>query len=785
MVKETDDGKNKTGKKNIEKLVTVLPVLVDNIPEELKKIPQWVNWISVQKDKKNKPTKIPIDAKKLKEKKNTASCTDKNTWSDFKTASANLNKKNSGQSIAGIGFCLTDNDDISIIDIDHCIDPITNAVHPIALFWVELFDSYTEISPSGTGLHIFITTDESIIGTGKNLGVKGTISKVGFEAYETKRYFTLTGQPLSKDYLYCGDLSHRPDVLNFFMSVYFSKRRGSTGWCASDGAIPESNRSTTLISLAGSFASNLVNYIDVDYKGLPVEGYTGVIGTLINYFNNEYCKSPLPSKEIKGIQGQWETYLKTALEDELDYLNEGEGIQGYQVDSVVDSGIELPEVDPDSIVTYSPNELLNCFIFLRNDNCFYNKKSRSIIPRASVNMSQRGLTLKVKINGKKRVVDLVTYLQISKQAIQCDALTWHPGKPEFFTQSGFGYVNSYVPIDYTSLPKKYKPKQIDIYQKLIAHIIPEQNLQDAYLDYLAYTLQYPGRKINYGVLLVSRCEGIGKDLLLEPLSRIMGDQCNYVSNDMLFSDFNQFLDRTKLMIVSEVYQSSQKRKTLMSDKLRTILASPPTTFNINIKGEKLRHIPNLCSTVMMSNHIDPISIEDPDMARRYLAIKSDSGRLPTEFYNQYGQWLDNNNYYHIIRFLLERDLSKFNPSTAPYITDYIRELSDLSSSPIHDIIKQEHEQASGCFKNDLFSVDQVIGMLDSSWKLPPRTVIYSLKKLGYRYFGSGKDRKTYRKEGIGKLLSCCLFIHESNPLFKKYWALTGTELTDIFHKQPD
>jgi len=72
------------------------------------------------------------------------------------------------------------------IDLDKCRNPENGAIEPWALGIVEKLRSYTEITPSGTGLHIWI---------------KGKLPPQGrrkghFEVYDSARYFTLTGHHL-------------------------------------------------------------------------------------------------------------------------------------------------------------------------------------------------------------------------------------------------------------------------------------------------------------------------------------------------------------------------------------------------------------------------------------------------------------------------------------------------------------------------------------------------------------------------------------------------------------
>jgi hypothetical protein len=89
--------------------------------------------------------------------------------------------------VGGIGFVFTKNGPHCGIDLDDCRDVQTGVIEPWALEVIKRFNSYSEISPSGTGIHIL---------------VKGTIPEGGgnrkgkIEIYSQGRYFTVTGNHL-------------------------------------------------------------------------------------------------------------------------------------------------------------------------------------------------------------------------------------------------------------------------------------------------------------------------------------------------------------------------------------------------------------------------------------------------------------------------------------------------------------------------------------------------------------------------------------------------------------
>src|SRR5271169_2374969 len=81
----------------------------ENFPVELKRRDQWVAY-KIEK-RGAKLTKPPIDPKTGR----LASPTNPDTWADFATARGVVSQ------YSGLGYVLTKEDDLVMIDLDHCI----------------------------------------------------------------------------------------------------------------------------------------------------------------------------------------------------------------------------------------------------------------------------------------------------------------------------------------------------------------------------------------------------------------------------------------------------------------------------------------------------------------------------------------------------------------------------------------------------------------------------------------------------------------------------------------
>ncbi len=146
----------------------MLPVKPENIPEELKVRPQWVVW----KAEGEKPDKVPYSAKIGCK----ASSTDLLTWSTFEEVLEAYEK----DSYAGVGFVFCSGDPYTGIDLDDCVHE-NGEIAVWALEIVRYLDSYTELSVTGSGLHIIVRGDLP------------NRRKDEVEVYSSKRFFIVTG----------------------------------------------------------------------------------------------------------------------------------------------------------------------------------------------------------------------------------------------------------------------------------------------------------------------------------------------------------------------------------------------------------------------------------------------------------------------------------------------------------------------------------------------------------------------------------------------------------------
>ena len=135
----------------------------------------WVLWKSEKRG--GKLTKVPYAISG-----NLASSTDPTTWSEYEQ----VKKIASTGAYSGIGFVLPLDMKTLAIDLDKCVEN-GEIKNPIFKEFVEKTNTYTELSPSKKGIHLFFNLTEPL-----KLQANKSSKCPGFECYTFGRYLTVT-----------------------------------------------------------------------------------------------------------------------------------------------------------------------------------------------------------------------------------------------------------------------------------------------------------------------------------------------------------------------------------------------------------------------------------------------------------------------------------------------------------------------------------------------------------------------------------------------------------------
>ena len=243
-------------------------------PKELKDLDQWV---VADNDKKRPLTPF----------KNYASSTDSKTWSSFSCCDEVVNWWHRADYL---GFVFNNNGLVGI-DIDKGFED--GLMTPLCADIMNACQSYTEVSRSGRGVHIFVKGD---------IPFSGRNNRNGVEMYKSGRFFIMTG-----DVLIFNEIIENQDALDYIVEKYFpdvrDERTGfgrklySPEWRPPEnGKVPlrpeytplgPGERNDCLTSLAGSMWN--IGYTSED------------ILAELRVANKTACSPPLDDGELRNI----------------------------------------------------------------------------------------------------------------------------------------------------------------------------------------------------------------------------------------------------------------------------------------------------------------------------------------------------------------------------------------------------------------------------------------------------------------------------------------------------
>jgi hypothetical protein len=153
------------------------------VPQALKELQRWCVYRLVPSGKPDpkRPGKEKFEKPPFQSSHPQYGCssTTPDHWSSFDEAVACVEDPTNGMD--GIGFVLGDG--FAGADADVCLDKNGIPSEQTWVLWKDLPETYTEVSPSGDGLHKLWFSD-----------AKGHAKQGNFEFYTKSRYFTVTGR---------------------------------------------------------------------------------------------------------------------------------------------------------------------------------------------------------------------------------------------------------------------------------------------------------------------------------------------------------------------------------------------------------------------------------------------------------------------------------------------------------------------------------------------------------------------------------------------------------------
>jgi putative DNA primase/helicase len=167
------------------------PVESGVYPEDRVKVSRWLTW--KEADDGRKIPRAPYHNSNHPDRY--VSAQDPTIWTDFDTAAEWAEKLPNHQ----LAYVIPDRNDFEtdlvVIDYDDARDPDTREIHPVVHEHLTDADSYADVSPSRTGIHVLCRgrLPEHVKTISDDLPEHEAFPDASIEVYESARFITMTG----------------------------------------------------------------------------------------------------------------------------------------------------------------------------------------------------------------------------------------------------------------------------------------------------------------------------------------------------------------------------------------------------------------------------------------------------------------------------------------------------------------------------------------------------------------------------------------------------------------
>jgi len=398
------------------------------------------------------------------------------------------------------------------------------------------------------------------------------------------------------------------------------------------------------------------------------------------------------------------------------------------------------------------NDVVTDYIYLEEEDKFYRPYDGAILKPVAVNNELVGTHWGENKKGEAVPIPAVKHFHQSPERRRAKSMGWHPVDELFFTAGQSTLVNTYEGLS-------IEPKTGDVSGWL--SLVRQQYGQyaDHLIDHLAFTLQFPERKINWQVLTVGKAR-TGKSMVMRPIKRIWGAACQVIDPDMMGSGWGDLYAQKKVVVVEEVWRAGEKK---FFNSIKAGLVNDDLEL-LNMKGRGMIRQQNLRSYYMYTNHKDALSFnEDED---KLLVIEANSEPWGTnQQFAQLADYLDTpEGSGAVLDYLLRRDLSNFSYGKLPERTDAMREMVVLSQPDYYRAVVERAEPGSGVFSRDFFTLADVRN---------------DIRKAGYSGFGDKGLAEALHEAGYTKALKPQKKLGSQNCTLGRYWVRVTHPLIDL------
>ena len=400
----------------------------------------------------------------------------------------------------------------------------------------------------------------------------------------------------------------------------------------------------------------------------------------------------------------------------------------------------VAEVERKEVGRLQKAEWFERFAYIQDDDAYFDMVDCTVLSRSTFNALFRHVTCKSIHTGRK--VEASVCFDENRQKYGAPAirgLTYAAGETILCTLDGDVFGNRWR----NARPSLsgVRPSDITPWLEHVKTLLPDERERSHVLDVMAFKAQFPHVKVNHAILH-GGTQGCGKDTMWAPLLWAVGGAHNknigIFDNETLNSRWGYQLE-SEVVVLNELREPEAKERRALANRLKPIIAAPPLMLQIERKGLHPYMMLNRLLVIAFTNDRVPISLESTD--RRWFCTWSEAERMDADHARALWDWYLSGGFASIAQWLHSRDVSQFNPSATPMLTEFKATMIENGRAPVEefliDLMTREVGEFSCGFIGSPFHRlrDRLAATAPVGLRIPQAALIHALHESGWRSLG--------------------------------------------------
>ena len=270
-----------------------------------------------------------------------------------------------------------------------------------------------------------------------------------------------------------------------------------------------------------------------------------------------------------------------------------------------------------------------------------------------------------------------------------------------------------------------------------------------FIDWLCFTVRFPKTRITHALLLVGDTR-TGKGWIAGLMKLLLGEQNVVVAhNSDLHSDHNTWISNSTLSIVDDIIPTEGTR---LWAKVKSDITEE--CVEVNHKYGKKGQERIFANILMFSNYDDAIHLERTD--QRLWVFKSEAERRSDAYYTKLFAWLKSEGPAHVLRSMLDRDLSKFSAGALPDGTSAKRTMVELSQGLFETTIMDAIAEEYSYFAADIVGYQEALNYISLTHRLDNINTAdqHAISKIMRNLVSKPLPSRRYKIDGVPTTLYC-------------------------------